>query len=75
MAGNKYGGYQLSGKYLLGDVSRSMTPKGLHALKDVGYILPYYIANYKGVACAEMSASCTGLIIVMRCGRCGVIMI
>jgi hypothetical protein len=45
---SKYPGYQVSSKYLLGDVSKSMTPKGLHALKDVGYVLPYYIANYKG---------------------------
>jgi hypothetical protein len=43
-----YSGYQISGKYLLGDVSRSMTPKGLQALGDVGFVLPYYIANYKG---------------------------
>jgi hypothetical protein len=25
-----------------------MTPKGLHSLQDVGFVLPYYIANYKG---------------------------
>jgi hypothetical protein len=25
-----------------------MTPKGLNALSDVGFILHYYIANYKG---------------------------
>lgn len=43
-----YPGYQISNKYLLGDVSKSMTPKGLHALKEVGFVLPYYIANYKG---------------------------
>ena len=38
----------MSSKYLLGDVSKSMTPKGLHALQEVGFVLPYYIANYKG---------------------------
>jgi hypothetical protein len=43
-----YSGYQISNKYLLGDVSKSMTPKGLHALKEIGFVLPYYIANYKG---------------------------
>lgn len=45
---NKYEGYQLSSKYMLGDVSRTMTPKGLDAIKDIGFVLPYYIANYKG---------------------------
>lgn len=45
---SNYPGYQVSSKYLLGDVSKSMTPKGLHALKNVGFVLPYYIANYKG---------------------------
>lgn len=25
-----------------------MTPKGLHALQEIGFVLPYYIANYKG---------------------------
>jgi hypothetical protein len=44
----KYSGYQVSSKYLLGDVSKSMTPKGLQALGDIGLLLPYYIANYKG---------------------------
>lgn len=45
---NKYPGYQISSKYLLGDVSASLTPKGLNVLKRVGFVLPYYIANYKG---------------------------
>ena len=45
---NKYEGYQISQKYLLGDVSKTMTPKGLNAVKDIGFVLPYYIANYKG---------------------------
>ena len=43
-----YKGYQISTKYLLGDVSASITPKGLNVIKQVGYVLPYYIANYKG---------------------------
>jgi hypothetical protein len=45
---NKYNGYQISPKYPLGDVSVTMTPKGLNKVKDVGFVLPYYIANYKG---------------------------
>ena len=44
----KYPGYQLSSKYLIGDVSSTITPKGLNELKDIGIILPKYIANYKG---------------------------
>lgn len=44
----KYPGYQISQKYLLGDVSKTMTPKGLQALGEIGFVLPYYIANYKG---------------------------
>ena len=45
---NFYKGYQISGKYLLGDVSTAVTPKGLNKLEEVGLVLPYYIANYKG---------------------------
>ena len=44
----RYPGYQISPKYLLGNVSKSITPKGLQELKGVGYVLPYYISNYKG---------------------------
>lgn len=44
----KYPGYQISPTYLLGDVSTSITPKGLNVLTNVGFVLPYYIANYKG---------------------------
>lgn len=44
----KYPGYQVSSKYLLGDVSASITPKGLNVLQRIGFVLPYYIANYKG---------------------------
>jgi len=43
-----YEGYQLSGEYTLGQVSKSLTPKGLSILKEVGLKLPYYISNYKG---------------------------
>jgi hypothetical protein len=43
-----YPGYQLSQTYKLGDVSASITPKGLNVLNNVGLVLPYYIANYKG---------------------------
>lgn len=43
-----YSGYQISSKYQLGDVSSSITPKGLNVLNDLGLILPFYIANYKG---------------------------
>lgn len=43
-----YKGYQISTKYLLGDVSTTITPKGLNVIKQVGFVLPLYIANYKG---------------------------
>lgn len=33
---------------MLGDVSNSITPKGLNVVKDIGFVLPLYIANYKG---------------------------
>lgn len=29
-------------------MSKTITPKGLNAVKNVGLVLPYYIANYKG---------------------------
>ena len=44
----KYPGYQLSKTYQLGDVSKTITPKGLNAVKSVGLVLPFFIANYKG---------------------------
>jgi len=44
----KYKGYQISNKYLLGDASTTITPKGLNVIKQIGFVLPYYIANYKG---------------------------
>jgi hypothetical protein len=55
----QYPGYQVSAKYFLGNASKSMSPKGLHAIKSVGYLLPYYIANYKG---GRRSVSCMGWI-------------
>lgn len=43
-----YGGYQISNKYLLGEAASSITPKGLNVLNKIGFVLPYYTANYKG---------------------------
>ena len=43
-----YPGYQISNKYLLGDVATTITPKGLNVVKKIGFVLPYYTANYKG---------------------------
>lgn len=43
-----YNGYQLSGRYLLTNVGRSLTPKGLSVLKDVGVKSTMFIANYRG---------------------------
>ena len=43
-----YTGYQISSKYQLGDVSSTITPKGLNVIRDIGFVLPYYIYNYKG---------------------------
>jgi hypothetical protein len=43
-----YTGYQISKKYLIGDVASSITPKGLNVIKKIGFVLPYYTANYKG---------------------------
>jgi hypothetical protein len=45
---SKYSGYQVSQKYSLGDVSSTITPKGLNEIREIGFLLPYYIANYKG---------------------------
>ena len=47
-AESKYEGYQISQKYLLGDVSRTITPKGLNEISEIAFVLPLYIANYKG---------------------------
>lgn len=43
-----YEGYQLSGEYLIGDSSKTQTPKGLHSVGLIGLYLSYFIANYKG---------------------------
>lgn len=44
----KYPGYQISQQYLLGDVATTITPKGMNCVKEVGFVLPLFIANYKG---------------------------
>lgn len=44
----KYSGYQLSHKYLMTNVSKSLTPKGLSVLKEIGIKSTMYIANYRG---------------------------
>lgn len=46
---NHYNGYQISPNYLLGDVSTTITPKGLNAIAKIGLVLLSYIASYKGV--------------------------
>lgn len=43
-----YKGYQISKKHLLGDVSATLTPKGLLSTEKTGLKLSYYIGNYKG---------------------------
>jgi hypothetical protein len=43
-----YNGYQISQKYLLGDVSSTITPKGLNEVNKIGFVLPLYTINYKG---------------------------
>jgi hypothetical protein len=42
-----YAGYQPNPLYNLGDVSSTITPKGLSNI-NIGLKIPYYIANYKG---------------------------
>lgn len=44
----RYEGYQISQKYLLGNVASTLTPKGWNFVRRSGCILPLYIANYKG---------------------------
>jgi hypothetical protein len=44
----KYGGYQLSKDYLLGDSSKMPTPRGQFGVGRVGLFMNNYIANYKG---------------------------
>ena len=43
-----YKGYQVSKKFLLGDTSKFLTPKGLAGNLKPGLKINYYIANYKG---------------------------
>lgn len=43
-----YDGYQISNKFLLGNSSTTLTPKGLSATTEIGIKLPLFIANYKG---------------------------
>lgn len=43
-----YEGYQINTKYLLGNTSTTVTPKGLFVTGSVGRHLSLYIANYKG---------------------------
>jgi hypothetical protein len=43
-----YKGYQVSPNYLLSDMGKTMTPKGISAVGDVGLKMGYFISNYKG---------------------------
>lgn len=43
-----YKGYQIAGKYLLGEASTTQTPKGLMVTSNTGLALSYYVGNYKG---------------------------
>jgi hypothetical protein len=43
-----YKGYQLNPLYNIGEVSESVTPKGLSSSSTIGLKIPFYIANYKG---------------------------
>lgn len=45
---NHYNGYQISPNYLLGDVSTTITPKGLNDIAKIGLVWQSYCANYKG---------------------------
>lgn len=45
---NGYKGYQYSNKYPLNNVSKTLTPKGLSVVNEVGIKSTMYIANYKG---------------------------
>jgi hypothetical protein len=44
---NGYSGYQVS-EYLLSNMGKTMTPKGLVSVGDVGLKIGYYIVNYRG---------------------------
>lgn len=43
-----YKGYQVSKSYLIGESDMVQTPKGLFNVGDLGLIIGFYIANYKG---------------------------
>ena len=43
-----YLGYQPSPKYILSNASKTLTPKGLSVVNDIGVKSTLYIANYKG---------------------------
>jgi len=43
-----YNGYQITPEFLLGDVLKGQTPKGLNYLKTTGQKMSLYISNYKG---------------------------
>lgn len=45
---DKYKGYQISGEYLIGETSKTQTPKGLFSVGSIGLYTSFYIANYKG---------------------------
>lgn len=48
---SNYKGYQLNSEFLIGDSSKTLTPKGLFNITQhsgVAYHLPLYISNYKG---------------------------
>lgn len=38
----------MSVMYLIGDIPRLITPKGLIVSKDIGMKMPLYVGNYKG---------------------------
>ena len=43
-----YKGYQITHDFLLGDASKSQTPKGLNLTSTTGVKMSLYISNYKG---------------------------
>ena len=45
---NGFDGYQVSHKYMLCKASKSLTPKGLGILKNIGVKATMYLANYRG---------------------------
>jgi len=43
-----YEGYQKDASYLISEADNLLTPKGLLHVGDLGFVLGYYIGNYKG---------------------------